>query len=351
MDMAQDESLPNRFPPQRQSPQYYGMVSDYARGHVMTQSVPTISPTIEGGTAFPDDDIEPLPMYRRIQPVIHDRRDLTWRAYPDLDVSPEPSPHKKKGTRKSNFAASSSMQRGSLIETKTPKVRFDQMVTVKRISPPREAEQSDIIEIDRSDDTSHELSFDDETPFGDENESDISVGKENIETLPKTYSYDAEDRLYDSDPIQNIITHTSRLNVDSNMNTGLFDESRDTELNSNQQILKRKIAISSAVKNQHQKYPPSTGIIEVQAQKMSSAKGLLIESGQTEHALARPEFNSTLFMRKEVEHATGETIDVLSAVSNRLKKSSETRRRVLEKVMVQLYLRTDQKIPLVALIM
>ena len=51
-----------------------------------------------------------------------------------------------------------------------------------------------------------------------------------------------------------------------------------------------------------------------------------------EHALARPEFNSTLWMNKELQQLKSQTLNVAAAVEEKLKASLSTRQKIAEKV-------------------
>lgn len=330
-----NECLPNQFPPPRPTQRDYGnvMLSDYEKGHVMYQSIPTIRTDVEGGTTFPnDDDIDLIALHRRQAPTAEQIQNLDTLLDPVLCVTPEKAIKERNVPKRSVTQNTvTSCLKDSSKDFKNTRVRFDQQVTVQHLSP-EQNDDSSIIDIDRTADMEREIIFDDETQFSDESSgSDVDYS----DTEPKTYTFSSVGT--DKDSITNIITQTDELNLSSDMELNIDTiETQNKDANVVSPVL-RKIARPS---KKRQKYKPDiseSDVIDVKPQKMASSKTLLMGSGTAEHALARPEFNSTLFMSKEVQELSKKEIDLPAAVSEVL-KVEKNRAKIQEKVGIHVHI-------------
>ena len=335
-----NETMPNRFPPPRPTPRDHGMLSDYEKGHVTRQWKPTIQPEVEGGISLPqDEDSEALPRtYHKPAPITSQTADLRSMLDPTLCLTPEKT-SKTALKSKKNAIETSKATENSNTNTKTmsPKVRFEQQVTVQFLSPEREP-QEDIIEIDRSDDTEQELSFTDPVPVDSEGTSDEEERNYGSDTRPKKYHYRTySGDLRDSDQgIQDIVSKAECINIDQDNPSS----NQATQCNSDKGPALQKVAQASRKTQSHgaasQQLASDAEIIDVIPQKMAAEKTSLMAMGDSEHDLARPEFNSTLFMSKEVRKVAEQQFNAVAAARVKLERSTRVRSAIDEKVKTRL---------------
>ena len=310
-----NDIVPNSFPPPRPTPRHHGMVSEYEAQIVMHKTAP-FRREIEGGVPFEKDEEYPIP--RKPRPMssgslVSDLFDLD----PALCVTPEKQRKPFIHTQKLKGSGGDSAD-----ELKSSqKVRFDQTVEVKQMSPETPAgvhnspdsglqdkvQQSLLSNIYHpTDDYLKQLP--EEIPNGsspltiaasDFHKSDtfnqyLSDNSSVLPGAPSKYIFQPDGM--DNDPVSIVARDMSRLGLagqDSGREEGYLSDSGDKEV--------------AAILN-------TVGVKEA------------------ESVLARPEFNSVLLMSEEKRHLEELQPDVIQAAQKKLRVSDKDKTKVEEKV-------------------
>ena len=290
---SSSDILPNSFPPPRPTPKDHGMVSEYEAHIVMHKTIP-FTRGVEGGVPFEKDEEYPIP--QRPQPtssgsLITDLFDLD----PALCVTPEKQrkPFIHTQQLKGSGGDSSDKLKSS------QKVRFDQTVEVKQMSP--ETPMDIVKPVDSS---SHKLvqqnvqcayhSVDQKSKLP----SGVRSNMDSPLTINATSSCEADtffgdESSYNGDPISVIASDLSRLRTtgsDYSLSEGYLSDSSDKEVAS------------------------------------------ILNFAEAESVLARPEFNSVLMISEEKRHLEDLQPDLIQAAHKKLRESEKDKAKIEEKV-------------------
>ena len=273
-----NEILPSTFPPQRPSVRDHGMMSEYEAAIVSRSTLPHT-----GGAPTGMSDSEIMPVLNKPTPTYSHIYNLSDFGDPALCVTPE----KKRAPLNRGSDEGTSMK-----PRNSQKVTFDNFVEVKQMSPDTGVRRAVSIQRDSPDPALELASRVD--PAEQHDMDRWSATSEDLETpaaaITKNYVTD------DFEPIS--------------------------------------VFASDLKSSKHYKNTSET-VQTVPQQSSSRAVGsAFVLKDKSEHVLARPEFNSTLRVGKEIQQLEGAELDVNAAVKQKLKDSRKLKTAISDKVIL-----------------
>ena len=265
-------------------------------------------------------DSDAFPILRKPIPITGRVQDSSLTYDPTLCVTPE-RPTRKPVSRQALAGESLTKDDPKL----NSKVRFDKTVQVKQLSP--------------------ETSAEDVTKATGQQPVVNSYGIFGMSTVTGRSDLDIEDEI----PIQTLSINeedenrydTSDFDMDYESKTYQYDV-QDTD--SPVTYPKTEVKFESIAADPLSIMAKDTSLFELPTDKASmkgytqssddseSAEELCQIMGESDHVLARPEFNSTLKFSKELHYLQSAQIDIHAAVQQKLQSSDKTREKVSEMV-------------------
>ena len=329
------ECLPNTFPPVSASRQH-ALNSRFSPDFLAADDQLDI--TLDGQKYGGDDEDLPTMRSHRSAPLLNEDLPTTRQPHsvrlhsptlksindfldPTLCVTPEKAAQRRtclKGGRETRTGEAS-------LERSTPKVTFDSTVEVKQMSPEYCPEDvsveapsapSSLLDTDTSlsEILSNRLSFDEIMTTQPNHEVNCEPNDNTEASKPAIPESSNKD--YDIEPISVIASDMQNF---------------PALLNGKQGKKRSRVKLPK----------PSTSVAELtksdvavsQTDNQSRAKFTQLKSNVAgENVFNRPEFNSTLRIRRDVQKLEGEELDLTEAVKAKLETSDQTRNKLDEKV-------------------
>ena len=305
------------------------MVSEYEVPFVMQRS--SSYPEMEGSleVSFIDEE---LPTIQKPAPMSNPNLALSDFYDPTLCITPE------KGSLRHTYKER--LNRGSDIGVSqkarnSQKVRFENFVEVKQMTPegvvPAEgpAGQTALTHSEPSGNipvkSSAEMFADDHEPFNDDGDDLETIPKQSFEqSIQSSWSSQQTDELECDPPFQRNVDHHEQYRDSADDMEVISILASDMKLTGNK-------AKSKPQKVKKSKKTPSPCVLHKE-KNIPESELSAVYTNPVEHTLARPEFNSTLKVGKELQQLSSSELDVEAAVKQKLLKSRRTKDAILEKV-------------------